>query len=106
LIIIKIIIEFLVLRIGDYIFLKHLATGGLLCSEGILVEDVAIESEIKLFDDCLFCIHLQRQYSAQRELQEFLAANSSVKKGQRDAQQEKYYQALKVLDSTLNILCH
>ena len=83
-----------------------MATGGLLCSEGILVEDVAIESEIKLFDDCLFCIHLQRQYSAQRELQEFLAANSSVKKGQRDAQQEKYYQALKVLDSTLNILCH
>ena len=69
----------------------------LLSAEGIFLEDVSANNNTNLLDDTLFCVHLQRQYSAQRELQEFLLLNAPDKKGQSDPQSEKYYQALKVV---------
>lgn len=74
-----------------------MSSNGTLCAEGIYLEDVCVDDSMKILEDSLFCVHLQRQYSAQRELQDFLALNSADKKGQRQPQQEKYYQALKVL---------
>ena len=37
--------------------------------EGILVEDVFLDPSPMSFDDCLFKVHLQQQYSAARELE-------------------------------------
>lgn len=60
------------------------------------MEDLIIEENIKVFDDSLFCIHLQRQYSAARELEEFLRTNKIDPKNISDANLTKYFQALKV----------
>eukprot|EP01040_Poterioochromonas_malhamensis_P001446 gene1446-1534_t len=84
-----------VLRIGDYVTFKNIKHNGLLCAEGILLEDLIIEENIKVFDDSLFCIHLQRQYSAARELEEFLRTNKIDPKNISDANLTKYFQALK-----------
>lgn len=53
-----------------------------------------MNDRVKVLDDCLFCIHLQRQYSAARELEEFVKAkkDDSVV----DVNAAKYFQALKV----------
>jgi hypothetical protein len=72
-----------------------------LCAEGIFSEDIYVDQNVKVFDDTLFAVHLQRQYSASRELQEFLSTYASNKKGLRDTNAEKYYQALKVLVSII-----
>lgn len=42
--------------------------------EGILLEDLVIDESLLSFDDSVFAIHLQRQYSAAIELEEFLVA--------------------------------
>ena len=49
-----------------------------------------------MFDDSLFCIHLQKQYSAARELEEFLKSNKVDPKNITDVNMAKYFQALKV----------
>jgi hypothetical protein len=85
-----------VLRIGDYVTYRSVKHEGLLCAEGILKEDLNIEENIRVFHDSLFCIHLQRQYSAARELDEFLAVNKVDPRNITDANTAKYYQALKV----------
>lgn len=83
-----------ILRIGDYVTFKNVKTNSLLCAEGILLEDIIANDKVKVLDDCLFCIHLQRQYSAARELEEFIKArkDSAVD----DPHSAKYFQALKV----------
>ena len=83
-----------ILRIGDYVTFKNIKHNSLLCAEGILLEDLIVDEHVKVLDDCLFCIHLQRQYSAARELEEFLASNKD--EGLQDANAAKYYQALRV----------
>jgi hypothetical protein len=70
---------------------KH---SSLLCAEGILLEDIIANDKVKVLDDCLFCIHLMRQYSAARELEEFL--KSKKDSSADEAHNAKYYQALKV----------
>jgi hypothetical protein len=85
------------LRIGDYITLKNIKHNGLLCAEGILQEDLVIEEIIRVFDDSLFCVHLQRQYSAARELEDFLKFNKVDVKNITEVSTAKYFQALKVV---------
>lgn len=85
-----------VLRIGDYITFKSIKHDGFLCAEGILKEDLNIEENMKVFHDSLFCVHLQRQYSAAREFDEFMSTNKLDPKNIADPNIAKYYQALKV----------
>lgn len=85
-----------ILRIGDLVTFKCSKYGGLLCAEGILLEDLIILDQITVFDDFLFRVHLQRQYSAARELDEFLRINKLDPKAISDPNTLKYYQALKV----------
>jgi hypothetical protein len=83
-----------ILRIGDYVTFKNIKFSSLLCAEGILLEEIIANDKVKVLDDCLFCIHLQRQYSAARELEEFTKAkkDSTVD----ESHNAKYFQALKV----------
>lgn len=57
------------IRIGDIISLRYTKLGGYMSVEGILVEDVFLDPSPRSFDDCLFKVHLQQQYSAARELE-------------------------------------
>ena len=83
-----------ILRIGDYVTFKNLHFRTLLCAEGILLEEIIANDHVKVLDDCLFCVHLQRQYSAARELEEFLKAKNDSNTD--DGHAAKYFQALKV----------
>ena len=87
------------LRIGDYITLKTQKYDSFMLADGILIENpmVSETSNISSFEDALFCIYYQRQYSAARELEEFLEANSlsDVTMGTGDNTQ-KYMKALRV----------
>jgi hypothetical protein len=67
-----------------------------------LLEDLIVEEHVTVFDDCIFAIHLQRQYSASRELEVFLRDNADMK-GIQDASTAKYLQALKVKLSFFSI---
>lgn len=69
-----------VLKIGDYITIKNLFLNYYLCAEGILVEDIVVDEKSSSFEDSLFCIYLQRQYSAARELEEFLRTSHTDEK--------------------------
>ena len=80
------------MKIGDLVTLKNLKTDGFLCAEGILLQDIVVSSDIGVFDDAIFCVHLKRQYSASRELEEFLASGAEST-GSRSV---KHLQALKV----------
>ena len=62
------------LRIGDYVTFANGNLHGMLCAEGILVEQVILRGDITTLDDALYCVHLQRQYSAAREYEEFMAS--------------------------------
>ncbi len=63
------------LRIGDYVSLKFPKHQSYLSAEGILNEDVYVSPIISFFEEHLFQIYVQRQYSATNELEEFLEAN-------------------------------
>ncbi len=85
------------LKIGDYITLKCVKIDSFMYTEGILVEELLAKNEMSDFEDNLFCIHLQRQYSASKELDEFMEANNieaSVKITDRNTL--KFLKALKV----------
>lgn len=84
------------LHIGDYILLKNLKFNSLLCAEGIFKEELTVDETAKNIDDSLFCVHLQRQYSAAREFEEFLKVNGTDLKSIKDPNKLKYYHALKV----------
>jgi hypothetical protein len=78
------------LKIGDYVTFKSVKYDSFLTAEGILLEDLNI-SNGGMFDDCIFCVHLQRQYSAARELNDFLSVGVPDK---NDVSTMKYLQAL------------
>ena len=82
------------LRIGDYITLKDVQFDNFLCTEGILKENVGISDDLGRFDDFLFCVHLQRQYSAAKELDEFLKSREGNKNDEKNNQ--KVLKALQV----------
>ncbi len=66
-----------------------------LSAEGILSESLVVNDDLSLFDDYLFMIHLQRQYSASKELDEFLQSNTSAEDLNSESNQ-KYLHALTV----------
>ena len=60
------------LKIGDFITLKTGKWESFLGAEGILASDLYVHDALEEFDDSIFQIHSQRQYSASRELLNFL----------------------------------
>lgn len=81
------------LRIGDYVTFANGKFHGMLCAEGILVEQVILRGDITTLDDALYCIHLQRQYSAAREFEEFMASEHD--EDPNDASLKRYTAALR-----------
>jgi len=63
---------------------------------GILVEDIVGVEEITSLHDAIFCIHLQRQYSASRELYMFLERYNMDIKSITDESEINYLLALQV----------
>ncbi len=86
-----------ILRIGDYVLLKDVARNSFLCAEGILSEDISAYDDTDNLLDCIFCVHLQRQYSASRDLQAFLANYGNDVKKIEDESAKKYLMALQVI---------
>lgn len=80
-------------RIGDYISLKFPKHRACLSAEGILVEDVYVTPSTSFFEEHLFQIYVQRQYSATNELEEFSEANKGDRNSM-DAATASYYDAL------------
>lgn len=76
--------------------MKNLKIDKYVCAEGILFEDVAARDSLPSFEDALFCIHLQRQYSASRELEDFLTTYQIDIHNIEDSSTSKFLQALKV----------
>lgn len=60
------------LKIGDYITLRTIRIDGFLGAEGILDQRCMVFTEPENFDDCRFQIWNQNQYSAAKELQEYV----------------------------------
>ena len=89
-----------VLKIGDVIHIKNLAMDSILFAEGILQEDVAVNSALSSFEDALFCIHLQRQYSAALELEKCIELHPDASCSE-DVTVSKYYDALQVCNELL-----
>ncbi len=67
-----------------------------LAADGILLDDLVLFDSLNLFDDCLFCIHLQRQYAACTELSEFLENFDAKTLDPEDKHTTKYLNALRV----------
>jgi hypothetical protein len=84
------------LKLGDFISIKLAKLDNFLCAEGILSDDVYVDSDRYTFDDGVFCIQMQQQYSASRELEEFLEAHKDDKLDVEDPNKIKYLNALKV----------
>lgn len=63
---------------------------------GILVEDIVGVEDIISLHDAIFCIHLQRQYSASRELNMFLERYNMDIKSITDESEINYLLALQV----------
>jgi hypothetical protein len=84
------------LKIGDYIVLNDAALGCFLSVEGILLEDVVGVDTITNLHDSIFCVHLQRQYSASRELNAFLQKYNMDVKQITEESELRYLAALEV----------
>ena len=83
-----------VLKIGDYITLIGADIGGFMSAEGILSNGVYVDERTSTISDSLFCIHLQRQYSAFKEL-ESLQKSLEENGSEIDSSSLKYLAALK-----------
>ena len=59
------------LKIGDYIHLKYVKLNGYLTAEGVLQDELYCDAKPGDFDEVLFQVQLQRQYSAAYELNLF-----------------------------------
>lgn len=64
--------------------------------EGILNDDVCGMDGVKSIHDVLFCVHLQRQYSASRELTAFLQKHNMDPANIKDESELNYLKALEV----------
>ena len=85
---------------GDFISIKIAKSDDFLCAEGILSDDVYVDDDRYTFDDGIFSIQMQQQYSASRELEEFMAAHKDDKSDAEDPNKIKYLNALKVIWSS------
>jgi len=67
----------------------------MLSAEGILLPDIVLNTEIQNLDNALFCIHLQRQYSASREYEDYMASiKDDSTNSTSDPQNQKFIHAL------------
>lgn len=86
-------------RIGDFVTFKNIKVDDFLSAEGILTDDIVV-GQFDSFDSSLFQICLPRQYSASKELAEFLRireleSHEGEDLDERDiASSEKHYEAL------------
>jgi hypothetical protein len=65
-------------KIGDYITLKQSTpVEGFLSAEGIITEDVILSQDGIGFENCLWEVHVQNQYTAVREYEEVLFSKLS-----------------------------
>lgn len=89
------------LKIGDYILLRDVLLGCYLSVEGILIEELLATDSVSSLHDCIFCVHLQRQYSSSRELNAFLESYGMDISKITDESEKKYLQALEVISQSL-----
>ena len=83
------------LHYGDNISLQDLVNDGYLAADGILAENVYVDPKTTSIFGSLFCIHLQRQYSAHRELEDFMYLHRNDSEEQlKDPSTAKFLQAL------------
>lgn len=69
-----------------------------LCGEGIIIEEVMAQMDVaSALADSLFCIYLQRQYSASRELNTFLETYHMDASQIEDPSELEYLHALEVI---------
>ena len=74
---------------------KH---AGMLSAEGILLPNLILNTNLVTLDDALFCIHLQRQYSASREFDDYMNSIKVDGEGNNkdaEASASKFLHALK-----------
>jgi hypothetical protein len=64
------------LKIGDYVTLRHLDQGWL-SAEGICFDDISLSGDLSTFENCLWEIHVQNQYTALKEYEEVLFSTLS-----------------------------
>eukprot|EP01032_Pedospumella_encystans_P017195 gene17195-19603_t len=81
------------LKIGDYVIFSDIL-GCFLSVEGILLEELVGVDAISSLHDSVFCVHLQRQYSAARELNAFLEKYGMDVKNVTEESELKYLAAL------------
>jgi hypothetical protein len=112
------------LKIGDYVVFSDAVLNCFLNVEGILLEDIVANevspmrphththihthihshtlthththTQIDSIHDAIFCVHLQRQYSASRELNAFCEKYLMDVKNITEESEQKYLQALEV----------
>ena len=93
--------ELTALKVGDLVTLKSTKQESYLCAEGILLEDLIVDDNVSMFDDTLFCVHIQRQYSAAREFESYLSTFERSIGEPDDNNAAKFMQALEVPTLTL-----
>lgn len=86
-----------VLKIGDYITLRYLDQGWL-SAEGICFDDISISQSLTNFENCLWEIHVQNQYTALKEYEDVLFTTLS------DDSESKEFEKSNVTDEILNQL--
>lgn len=84
------------LKIGDFVNLRSVLRDGYLSAAGILADYIYIQTDLALFDECIFMVELQRQYSASSELERYLSTFVVNSDGVQDDSTEKYIKALEV----------
>lgn len=83
-----------ILHIGDLITLKYQKYGGYMSGEGILVNSVGLSTSLESFEDHLFEVCIQLQYSASNEYDEFMVDYNGDVSLITDKGSIKHYQAL------------
>jgi len=80
------------LRTGDLITLKFVRFQAFMSGEGILAEDIMVTQKMSPFEDHLFQVCAQRQYSAKSEYSEFVEKQGG--KELKDEASKKHFAAL------------
>jgi hypothetical protein len=70
--------ESIPLKIGDYVLLKSAKCHGVLQASGILDDVIRYNLEPTMYDEGVFQICYANQYSAARELQEFVEEQEAM----------------------------
>ena len=76
--------------------MKSVLREGFLSAEGILADFIYIQSDLDLFDECIFMVQLQRQYCASSELERYLSTFVTDPDEEQDDSTTKYIKALEV----------